>query len=136
MEKKTPQWLSCNITMGTAWVCGFAAYPCRSHGNFARKLFGCPFFHGFWLCVAWVRPKLYLTHAPHYISKRAGRAFTAIYLITYQENRRKKYEILPADRTVAQKPCTKGGDATLQSPFCAGFRANSSVCRQHLIAMR
>ena len=56
-----------------------------------------------------------------------------IYLITYQENRRKKYEILPADRTVAQEPCTKGGDATLQSPFCAGFRANSSVCRQNLI---
>ena len=52
--------------MGTAWVGGFAAYPCRSHGKSARKLFGGPFFHGFWLCVAWVRPKLYLTHAPYY----------------------------------------------------------------------
>ena len=36
-------------------------------------------------------------------------SYLITYLITYSENRRKKYEILPADRTVAQKPCTKGG---------------------------
>src|SRR6056300_1329522 len=51
--------------MAPAWVCGEAADPCSSHGKSARKLFGDPFFHGFWLCVAWVRTKLYLTHASH-----------------------------------------------------------------------
>ena len=64
--KRTPKSFSCKITMGPAWVCGFAAYPCRCHGKRARKLFGRPFFHGFRLCVAWVRPKSYLTPAPHY----------------------------------------------------------------------
>ena len=59
---------------------------------------------------------------------------TLIYQITYPENRRKKYEMLPADRTVGTKPGTEGGPSRKKfPPFCVWFLRNSSVCRQNLM---
>ena len=55
---------------------------------------------------------------------------TVIYLITYQENRRKKYEILPADKTVGTKPGTKGGLECRPPLFVHGFCATVLSARK------
>ena len=66
MEKVAPN----NFRARLPWeLHGYAAKP-HTHagamGKVHENYLGVLFFHGFWLCVAWVRPKLYLTHAPHY----------------------------------------------------------------------